>query len=192
MKKKTSVGMADVGDLIERLDDRQCLVFALWCAERVRHLMSDPRSTAVLDVAARHLRGEATDEELDAAWNAAWDAAFTKPASFEAWAAWAAPLPVARKLSDAVARGALRASWVESWAGRATARDAAQATARDAARAMGLAAYTAHVWANSLRGARVEEAAAQVAELAAQHAELRRMLGEKINPASSKKKGRKK
>jgi hypothetical protein len=77
--------MTDIDTMINRLSDRQRLEFAVWCAERVRHLMTDPRSTAALDVAARHLRGEATDEELAAArdaaaavraaaWNAAWDA----------------------------------------------------------------------------------------------------------------------
>jgi hypothetical protein len=74
--------VSDIDTLIKRLSDRQRREFALWCAERVRHLMTDPRSTDALDVAARHLRGEATDEELAAARDlaagvraAAWDAA---------------------------------------------------------------------------------------------------------------------
>ena len=67
--------MSEIDTLIERLSDRQRREFALWCAERVRHLMTDPRSTAALDVAARHLRGEATDDELAAARAAARDAA---------------------------------------------------------------------------------------------------------------------
>jgi len=71
----------DIDTLIDRLSDRQRREFALWCAERVRHLMTDPRSTNALDVAARHLRGEATDAELVAARNAAGDAA-----SAAAWA----------------------------------------------------------------------------------------------------------
>ena len=74
--------MSDIDTLIDRLSDRQRREFAPWCAERVRHLMIDSRSTDALNVAARHLRGEATDEELAAAlaaagaaaWAAAWDA----------------------------------------------------------------------------------------------------------------------
>ena len=50
-------------------------LYAVWCARQVQHLMADPRSTAVLDVAERHAHGEATDTELDAAWAAAWAAA---------------------------------------------------------------------------------------------------------------------
>ena len=50
-------------------------LFAVWCARRVQHLMTDPRSIAAIDVAERHANGEATDAELDAAWDAAWDAA---------------------------------------------------------------------------------------------------------------------
>ena len=73
--------------------------FALDCAERVRHLMTDPRSTNALDVARRHLAGDASDEELAVAGNAAWAAA-------EA-AAWAAT-------SDA-ARAAVWAAWDAVW-----------------------------------------------------------------------------
>ena len=58
---------------------REWRLFAVWCARRVRRLMTDARSTAALDVATRHANGEATDDELDAAWAAAraaaWDAA---------------------------------------------------------------------------------------------------------------------
>jgi len=81
------VDRIDIDDLIDRLNDRQRREFALWCAERVRHLMTDSRSTNALDVAARHLRGDATDEELAAATAAAWDAAWA--AAYAAWdAAW--------------------------------------------------------------------------------------------------------
>ena len=59
--------MSDIDNLIRRLTDRQRREFGLWCANRVLHLMTDPRSTNALDVAARHLRGHATDEELAAA-----------------------------------------------------------------------------------------------------------------------------
>ena len=93
--------------------------FAVWCARQVQHLMTDPRSTAALDVAERYIRGDATLEEMDAARNAAWDAARD--------AAWAA----ARAAAWAAARAA---AWDAAWdAAGAAARDAAGAAARDAA-----------------------------------------------------------
>jgi hypothetical protein len=168
----------DNNTMIDRLTVRQRREFALWCAERVRHLMTDPRSTDALDVAARYLRGEATDEELTAADAAAWAAAqdlaaAVRAAAYAAAAAWDA------------AWAAARAAAGDAWA---AARYAAQAAAGDAARA---AAWDAAAAVRAAAAAAGD--AAQAAELAAQHAELRRMLGKKkINPASSKKKGRKK
>jgi hypothetical protein len=159
--------VSDIDTLIDRLSDRQRREFALWCAERVRHLMTDPRSTTALDVAARHLRGEATDTELTAARDAAWAAARDAEAAAEAArdAAWSA----ARDAAFAAARAATAAAWD---AAATSARAAAWSAARDA---------EAATWA-----------AARDAERAAQRAELERTLGKKINPASSKKKGRKK
>ena len=49
--------------------------YAIWCANQVRHLMTDQRSIDAIDVAARYVDGKATDAELTAAWDAAWDAA---------------------------------------------------------------------------------------------------------------------
>jgi hypothetical protein len=107
----------NIDTMINRLTDRQRRQFALWCAERVRHLMSDPRSTTALDVAARHLRGEATDEELAAARDAAaavraaaWDAAAA------AWAATAsAPEVAAWNAAWDAARAARAAAWNAAW-----------------------------------------------------------------------------
>ena len=160
MKKKTSVGMADITDLIDRLSDRQRREFALWCAERVRRLMTDPRSTNALDVVARHLRGEATDEELTAADVAAWAAAWVAAVCADA---------------DAALAAARAAAWAASRA--ADRRVPSLAAAQVAARAAAWDAASDAAWDT---------------ERAAQRDELRRMLGEKINPASSKKKGRKK
>ena len=105
--------MSDIDTLIDRLSDRQRRAFALWCAERVRHLMTDPRSTNALDVAARHLRGEATDTELTAAWDAA-------------VATWAAT-------RDAAGDASLNAAWAAAAATRTAAWDAAWAAAGAAA-----------------------------------------------------------
>jgi hypothetical protein len=109
----------NIDTMIASLSDRQRREFALWCAERVRHLMTDPRSTAALDVTARHLRGEATDEELAAAQDAATAA---RTAAWDAAAAGAA--------SRAAAGAAGAASWAAgaagaaSWAAATAARDA--------------------------------------------------------------------
>ena len=53
-------------------------MYAVRCARRVQHLMTDECSLQALDVAERHARGLATDEELAAAKDAAWDAARDK------------------------------------------------------------------------------------------------------------------
>ena len=51
--------------------DRDLRLYAVWCARQVQHLMKDERSIAALDVAERHANGNASDDELDAAWDAA-------------------------------------------------------------------------------------------------------------------------
>src|SRR4030065_2640175 len=58
--------------------DREWRLFAVWCARKAQQLMTDPRSTAALDVVERFANGEATAEELAAARvaaGAAWAAA---------------------------------------------------------------------------------------------------------------------
>jgi hypothetical protein len=121
--------VSDIDTMIDRLSDRQRREFALWCAERVRPLMTDPRSTNALDVAARHLREEATDEELTAARAAARAAAWTAAAA--AWAAaavaWAAARHLRGEATDgepAAANAANAAAWA-AWAVRAASWDAA-------------------------------------------------------------------
>jgi hypothetical protein len=66
--------------------DREARLYAVWCARQVQHLLTDPRSLTVLDVAERYAEGEATGEELTAASAAAWAAA-SAAASAAAWAA---------------------------------------------------------------------------------------------------------
>ena len=46
-------------------------LFAVWCARQVEYMMEDERSKNALNVAERHANGEATDDELTAAWAAA-------------------------------------------------------------------------------------------------------------------------
>lgn len=49
------------------MSDRDQRMFAVRCAWRVQHLMTDARSVTALDVAERYANGEATAEELSAA-----------------------------------------------------------------------------------------------------------------------------
>jgi hypothetical protein len=46
-------------------------LYAVWCARRVQHLMTDARSLSALDIAEKHARGETTDRELIVARDAA-------------------------------------------------------------------------------------------------------------------------
>jgi hypothetical protein len=81
---------------------REWRLFAVWCARKVRHLMTDLRSLAALDVAERHANGLATDVELAAAWAAARAAAWAAAGDAAGDAARAA----ARKAAQDAARAA--------------------------------------------------------------------------------------
>ena len=106
---------------LDGLTDAQKRLLAVRCVRRVQHLMTDPRFVAALDVAERHAKGDATDEELRKASAAARVAA--RDASLAAWdAAWDA------------ARAAVRdAAWAAAWAAASDAADAAWYAAWDAA-----------------------------------------------------------
>ena len=91
--------------------DREIRLFAVWCARRVQHLMTDPRSVEALDVAERHARGEASDKELKAARSlaaAAWAAAggAAGRAACEAAESWAAAAGRAAEWAECAARAA--------------------------------------------------------------------------------------
>jgi hypothetical protein len=139
--------------------DREIRMFAVWCARRVQHLATDPRSIAALDVVERHARGEASDEESGEAqrilemakWRAAADATEdmastaslnTARARARSWAAIsanaAATNPAAAALASAAASAwasAAASAWAaaENWA--ATAAEVAAWSARNAERA---------------------------------------------------------
>jgi hypothetical protein len=89
--------------------------FAVDCAERAAHLMTDERSRAALKIARRHALGEASDDEL----------AYARRTAAAAYA-------------YAVADGA---AWAAAWADGAAWADAAAITADGAAR--GAAAWGA-------------------------------------------------
>ena len=102
----------------EGLTDAQLRLYAVCCVRRVQRLMTDPRSVAVLDVAERHAKGEATDKELSTAWAAAWAAV------------WAAAADAALAAADAARAAASDAARAAAWA---AAGDAGWDAAWDAA-----------------------------------------------------------
>jgi len=90
--------------------DREARLYAVWCVRQVQHLMTDPRSLAVLDVAERYAEGEATDKELTAARVAARAAARVAARDAAGAAAQAAAWDAARDAARAAARAAERAA----------------------------------------------------------------------------------
>ncbi len=82
------------------LTGAQLRLFAVRCARRVQHLMADPRSIAALNVAERHAKGEATDDELVTAWAAA-VAAVAADAAWDA-AAWAVEREAQQKILNEI------------------------------------------------------------------------------------------
>ena len=128
--------------------DREWRLYAVWCARQVLHLLTDPRSTAALDVAERCANGAATHDELTAAGAAAWGAAGAAgtAAGAAAWAAARAAAWGAAEAAEAAAWGAAEtaeaAAWGAAWGaaeaaawGAAEAAEAAEAAAGAAQRA---------------------------------------------------------
>ncbi len=118
--------MEDVWDKLKRIDwlvwvatregvltDKELRLFACFCARQNWNLLTDERSRNAIEVAERFAHGNATKEELKAAYDAAYDAA------------------------DAVAADADYAAFAAAYAARAASVDAAysaRAAAADAAR----------------------------------------------------------
>lgn len=93
---------------------REWRLFTVWCARQVQHLMTDQRSIDAIDVAERHANGQATDEELQAAWVSAQDAARSAARDAVWAAAWAAECDAAWN----AARNAQAAKFLEIVGGR--------------------------------------------------------------------------
>ncbi len=130
--ERTVLWMADATNTLHE--------FACWCAENALNLIRekgqelDPRSWGAIEAKRKWLRGEITDEELDAARGAAWDAA--RGAAWDAarGAAWGAARGAARGSAWGSARGSARdAAWDAAWgSARGSARDAARGSVWDA------------------------------------------------------------
>jgi len=116
---------------------REWRLYAVWCARRVQHLMTDSRSLAALDVAERYANGKATADDLAAAWAAARAAAGDAARAAAGDAAGAAALDTAGDAAgDAAWAAALDTAWAAARAAALdTAGDAAGVAALDAARA---------------------------------------------------------
>jgi hypothetical protein len=78
---------------IIRYRPRKGRLFAVACCERIRHLLTDPRSRAAVEVAARYVDGLASDDQLQEARAATGDAhaaAFAVKGKVGACGEWAA------------------------------------------------------------------------------------------------------
>jgi hypothetical protein len=71
------------------LTERELRLFMCFCARQNWHLLTDPRSRNVVEVAERYADGRASQEELAAARVAAWTA-WAVAARVAAWTAYAA------------------------------------------------------------------------------------------------------
>ncbi len=94
--------------------DREIQLYAVWCARQVEHL--DPSGVAkqINDISLRYANGEATEDELEIAWEAAMAA---REAAREAAMA-------AREAAMAAREAEGKAAW-EAWAAAMAAREAA-------------------------------------------------------------------
>ena len=94
------------------VNEKTLRLFAVGCARKVQHLLKDQRSIDALDVAESYANGNATKNELEAAWaaagNAAWAAARAAAGAAAGDAAWNAAWNAARA-----------AAWAEDAAGQA-------------------------------------------------------------------------
>jgi hypothetical protein len=109
------------------------------CANTVRHLMKDKRSTNAIDVAIKFGNGEATRDELNDAAAAAADAAAAYADAAAAYAAYAAADAAAAYVDAAAAyaadaAAAYAADAAYAYANRAAARKANQMATADACR----------------------------------------------------------
>ena len=122
-----SNGLDDAIWALISIDVPEVRLFAVRCVRQIQHLLTDEHSLHALDVSEAYAVGEATKDELSAAWDAAGYAARAAAWDAARAAAWAAARDAARAAALAAARDA---AW---YAAAAAARDAARDAARAAA-----------------------------------------------------------
>ena len=108
----------------EYMTDKDCRLFAVWCAREALKLDKNPdiRSVNACNVAEQFANGNATKEELSAAWDAAWDATSAAASA----AAWDAARAASDAAWDAAWDAARDAAWAAAWAAARVAARAAQ------------------------------------------------------------------
>ena len=123
---KVVVRWAIIGEPLETWNDHAARLFACDCAEWALTLIEqpDPRSVDAIRVARLHAIGEATSEELSAAWSAAgsaagsaaWSAAESAAGSAAWSAAWSAAGSAAWSAAwSAAGSAAGSAAWSAAW-----------------------------------------------------------------------------
>ena len=128
---------------------REIRLYAVWCAREVQHLMTDPRSISVLDVAERFANGDASRAELASAGEAAGAATVAAIVAAAGAAAGVAAVAAAGAAAGAAWEAVGDAAWEAAGAAaRAAAWFAAQdttgnATGFAAGNAAGVAAWAA-------------------------------------------------
>jgi len=145
---------------------KEWMLFAVRCARRFQHRMTDPRSIHAIDVAERYANGGASDEELADARDAALSAAGVAADAVERSAAWVVALAADRTAALAAARvSAGLVAWSAAW-------NAEQSAGWMAASSVALLEDERSV---ALQAARI---VAATTELAANTAEFLRVVGE--------------
>jgi hypothetical protein len=119
------------------LTEKEQRLFACWTVRQVWHLLTDQRSRTAVEVAEKFANGEATSQELAAAWAAAGAAARAAAGAAAGAAAWAAARAAVRAAAwaaagaaawDAAWDAAWAAAWAAAWDAAWDAAWAAQAT----------------------------------------------------------------
>ena len=84
-----SNGLDDAIWALRSINAPEVRLFAVRCVRQIQHLISDERSLNALDVSEMYAVGNATSEEISAAWDAAWAASWDAAldAAREAWEA---------------------------------------------------------------------------------------------------------
>jgi hypothetical protein len=105
---------------VESEHSKEWQLFAVWCARKFEHLLTDPRSIEALDVAERYALGTATEQELETAEIAARKAAryitVHAPGTIACGAAWAASrIPVGRLAGEVARESTKEAALIVSW-----------------------------------------------------------------------------